>query len=127
MRRHELSDGQWEAVSAVVPGGTGRPSDLGDRNFINAVVWIGKTGAPWRDLPERFGAWKTIYNRFSEWSKRGRWDLMFKALALTNDEIGSLLDGSVVRAHQDSSGGRGGQKKMQSDDPVVVSRPRSTR
>jgi transposase len=112
MRRHELSDEQWAAISAVLPPkGRGRPSILGERNFVNAVVWICKTGAPWRDLPERFGCWKTIFNRFSDWTKRGIWKAVFKTLALTDDEIGSLFDGSNVRAHQDSCGGRGGQKK----------------
>ena len=75
------------------------------------MIWIAKTGAPWRDLPERFGSWKTMYDRFSEWSKAGRWGTIFKALAITDDEIGSLMDGSVVRAHQDSCGGDGGPKK----------------
>ena len=83
----------------------------GDRNFVNAVVWIAKTGAPWRDLPERFGPWKTIFNRFSEWAKAGRWDGIFKALAISDDDVGSLMDGSVIRAHQDSCGGEGGPKK----------------
>ena len=111
MRRHELADAQWELISGLVTRQRGRPSDLGDRNFINAVVWIAKTGAPWRDLPERFGPWKTIFNRFSEWAKAGRWDAIFKALAITDDEVGSLIDGSVIRAHQDSCGGKGGTKK----------------
>lgn len=111
MRRHELTDEQWEKVAALISGGRGRPSARGDRNFVNGVVWIAKTGAPWRDLPERFGSWKTIFNRFSEWAKAGRWDDIFKALAISDDDVGSLMDGSVIRAHQDSCGGKGGQKK----------------
>ena len=93
------------------PRRRGPPSLRGDRNFINAVIWIAKTGAPWRDLPERFGSWKTVFNRFSAWSDAGRWNGIFKALAITDDEVGSLMDGSVVRAHQDSCGGEGGPKK----------------
>jgi transposase len=73
MRRHELSDAHWNAISILLPTGPGRPSSLGDRNFVNAVVWIAKTGAPWRDLPERFGNWKTIFNRFAYWAKKGCW------------------------------------------------------
>lgn len=83
---------------------------MGDRNFINAVVWLAKTGAPWRDLPERFGSWKTIYTRFRRWSIEGRWKAVFEALALTEDEVGTLLDATVVRAHQDAAGGKGGPK-----------------
>ena len=111
MRRHELTDAQWELVSNLIPRRRGRFALRGDRNFVNAVVWIAKTGAPWRDLPERFGPWKTIFNRFSEWAKAGRWDSIFKALAISDDDVGSLMDGSVIRAHQDSSGGEGGPKK----------------
>ena len=114
MRRHELTDAQWELVSRLIPRRRGRISSMGDRNFINAVVWIAKTGAPWRDLPERFGPWKTVFNRFSEWAKSGRWNAIFKTLAITDDEIGSLIDGSVIRAHQDSCGGKGGAKKTPS-------------
>src|SRR3984957_3724310 len=111
MRRHELGDNPWKVVVGVLPRGLGRPSARGDRNFVNAVVWIAKTGAPWRDLPERFGNWKTIFNRFAEWSKRGVWAAIFKALAFSDDEVGSLVDGSIVRAHQDLCGGNGGPKK----------------
>lgn len=111
MRRHELTDAQWEKVATLLPRRRGPRSLRGDRNFINAVIWIAKTGAPWRDLPERFGSWKTIFNRFSEWSKSDRWGAVFAALAVTDDEVGSLMDGSVVRAHQDSCGGKGGPKK----------------
>jgi transposase len=126
MRRHELSDETWEVVSALIPARAGRPSTLGDRNFVNAVVWIAKTGAPWRDLPERFGNWKTIFNRFSDWTKQGLWESLFKALAFSDDEIGSLIDGSVVRAHQDSAGGSGGQKKTPSADHAAESLRKST-
>ena len=112
MRRHELTDTQWEQVSNLMRRGRGRKALRGDKNFVNAVVWIAKTGAPWRDLPERFGPWKSIFNRFSEWAKANRWNDIFKALAISDDDDGSLMDGSVIRAHQDSCGGKGGQKKL---------------
>ena len=83
-----------------------------DREFINAVIWIAKTGAPWRDLPERFGSWKTVYNRFNQWSKRGAWTSVFKALQIDVDEDGSMVDASVIRAHQHAAGGKGGQNAM---------------
>jgi transposase len=67
---------------------------------------------PWRDLPERFGPWKSVYNRFSNWAKKGHWTAVFKALQLEVDETGSIVDGSVVRAHQDASGGKGGSNPM---------------
>jgi transposase len=69
--------------------------------FVNTVMWRLKTGAPWRDIPERYGSWRTTYNRFARWVKRGVWDRVFRALRI--DDVGSLIDGSVVRAHQDVS------------------------
>ena len=110
-RRHELTDEQWNAIEPLLPAPHGRRSGRGDRNFINAVVWIAKTGAPWRDLPERFGPWKTVYNRFLSWAQKDYWLGIFRGLCLNDEDIAAILDGSVVRAHQDASGGRGGPKK----------------
>jgi transposase len=62
---------------------------LGDRTFIDTVLYRAKTGVPWRDLPERFGSWKTVFNRFSNWSRRGHWATIFKALQIEVDEAGS--------------------------------------
>lgn len=112
MNRHELTDAQWHELRGLLPPAHGRRSLRGDRNFINAVVWIAKTGSPWRDLLVDFGPWKTIYNRFDRWAKREVWRNIFHALALSDDEVGTLLDGSVVRAHQDAVGGKGGPDRM---------------
>ena len=87
-------------------------SKRGDRDFVNAVIWRVKTGVQWRDLPERYGSWKTVYNRFHRWAQNGRWERVFKALQIEVDEVGSLLDASVVRAHQDAAGGKGGSEAM---------------
>ena len=111
MRRHELTDEQWARIRPLLPRGPGRPSERGDRNFVNAVIWLAKTGAPWRDLPERYGPWKTIYNRFLNWAKRDVWQDIFRAACVEEDDIGAMLDASIVRAHQDAAGGRGGPKK----------------
>ena len=111
MRRHELRDEQWIRIQPLIPTGIGRPPVLSNRTFINAVIWIAKTGAPWRDLPSRFGSWKTVYNRFRNWANRDIWLDIFRAVTLNDDEVGGMLDASIVRAHQDSSGGCGGSKK----------------
>jgi len=97
----------------------------GDRLFIEAVLFRAKTGMPWRDLPERFGPWKSVYNRFTNWAKKGQWELIFKALQLEVDDVGSIVDGSVVRAHQDASGGKGGSTAMPSAVLAGVFRPNS--
>jgi len=105
-----LSDEQWNQIEPLLPGGRGRPA-FNDRRFVNAVVWIAKTGAPWRDLPERFGPWKTTYNRFRNWARRNVWQEIFRALVVDEEDIGAMLDATIVRVHQDASGGRGGPKK----------------
>ena len=111
MRRHELTDAQWAVIENLLPQGRGRPSKNGDRNFVNAVVWLAKTGAPWRDLPDRFGPWETIHHRFLNWAKRDVWREILEGASVNNDDIGGILDASVVRAHQDAAGGPGGSKK----------------
>jgi transposase len=127
MRRHALSDEQWRQVQTVLPKQKAGPAaTLGDRVFIDAVLFRAKTGMPWRDLPERFGPWKSVYNRFNNWAKKGHWELIFKALQLEVDEVGSIVDGSVVRAHQDASGGKGGSSTTPWDVLEAVFRPNST-
>lgn len=127
MHRHELTDAEWKRIEAILRPRTGPRSKRGDRDFINAVVWRVKTGVPWRDLPERFGAWKTVYNRFIRWAKRGHWEHIFKALAIEVDETGSLLDATIVRAHQDAAGGKGGSDAIIWAALEEAFLPRSTR
>ena len=113
MHRHALTDEQWERIQPLLPWrAQGRKSTRGDRLFVDAVIYRAKTGVPWRDLPERFGPWKSVYNRFANWSKKGHWSTIFNELQLEVDETGSIVDGSVVRAHQDASGGIGGSNPM---------------
>lgn len=73
MHRHELSDLEWQRLEPLLPpeqGRRGRPLELPNRIFLNAIFYVAKTGAPWRDLPERFGPWKTIHTRFTRWNRR---------------------------------------------------------
>jgi transposase len=122
-----LTDEQWARLSKLLPKRRQGPrSKLGDRQFIDAVLYRGKTGVPWRDLPERFGPWKSVYNRFSNWADRGVWLKIFKELQLEVDDVGSIIDGTVVRAHQDASGGRGGSNAMLWAVLEEVFRPSST-
>src|SRR5258706_10886678 len=108
MHRHELTDAQWLQVEALLPVRRGPRAKRGDRNFVNAVMWRVRTGAPWRDIPERYGSWKTTYNRFARWAALGVWEHIFKSLQVDIDDAGSLLDSTIVRAHQDAAGGKGG-------------------
>jgi len=113
MHRHALTDEQWARLRPVLPKQRHGPRPIrGDRTFIDAVLYRAKTGVPWRDLPKRFGPWKTVYNRFSNWARKGHWAKVFQELQLEVDPVGSIVDGSVVRAHQDASGGKGGSDAM---------------
>ena len=112
MERHELADEQWEQlVECLPPLNTGRGCKMHDRRrTINGVLWILKTGAPWRDLPEKFGKWNSIYVRFRLWQQDGTWDRIFHALLLKHNVDGEIdwslfcIDGSIVRAHKAAAG-----------------------
>lgn len=128
MHRHALTDAQWRRLQRVLPQQkTGPTPSLGDRLFIEAVLFRARTGLPWRDLPERFGPWKSVYNRFSNWAKKGHWAAIFRELQLEFDDTGSIVDGSVIRAHQDASGGKGGSNAMLWGALEEVFQPNSTR
>src|SRR5438128_7540549 len=90
--RHELTDEQWERLEPLLPPQkppTGRPS-LSHRTVINGILWVIRTGAPWRDLPERYGSWKTVSSRFYRWQQRGVWDRIFATLQQQADADGKI-------------------------------------
>ena len=107
MRRHEIKDEDWERIKDMLPGQPGDPGVTAKDNrlFINAVLWIAKTGAPWRDLPERFGPWGSVWKRFDRWAKKGVWHRIFEALKDPDLEW-LILDSTVIRAHQHAAGAR---------------------
>ena len=101
MRRHEISDEQWDKVKDLLPGKPGDPGRTArdNRSFLNAVLWIAKTVAPWRDLPERFGPWNSVFQRFNRWAKHGVWARLWEAWKDPDLEC-LMLDSTVIRAHQ---------------------------
>lgn len=106
--RHELSDEQWERLEGLLPRGDGR---LGrrprpNRLMLNAMLWVLRTGAPWRDLPKSYPSWKTVHTRFLRWSKQGIWKNILDALAAEQDDELAIIDASVIRVHQDAVGGK---------------------
>lgn len=115
IKRHELTDEQWERIKDLVPpersGGKGRPV-RDNRMMINAILWIVKTGAPWRDLPEQFDSLNSVYSRYSRWTKRGIWKKSFLELAKDQDNEAYMIDESYVQVHQHASGGKGGREKQ---------------
>lgn len=111
MRRFELTDEQWQRIRDKLPGhegDVGRPP-RDNRLFLDAVLWIARTGAPWRDLPERFGNWNAVFQRFRRWAKKGHWQRIMEQLQ-DPDLKRLLIDSTVVRAHQHAAGARGGQE-----------------
>ena len=111
MSRHDISDDLWKRLEPLVcPPRTERrgrpPKDA--RTMLNGTIWILCTGAPWRDLPEEFGPWPTVYKRFNTWSKTSLWQDILDTLSQDADLETILLDGSYVRAHQHSAGAKGG-------------------
>ena len=114
MKRHELTDEQWALVEPLVPlstARTGRPS-RDRRTLLNGLFWILHTGAPWRDLPERFGPWQTVYHHFAKWRREGVFAEIIEALQITLDDRGLIdwdlwcIDGANVRAAR-AAGGAG--------------------
>jgi transposase len=107
--RHELTDAQWEAIQQLLPperGRVGRPASTSNRLVVNAILWVLRTGAPWRDLPERYPGWSGVYARFRRWNQKGLWALLLQQLAHSSDDESFMIDSSIVRAHQDASGAR---------------------
>jgi transposase len=106
-RRHAIADDQWERIQGLLPGRIGMPGARArdNRLFLDAVLWIGKTGAPWRDLPERFGKWNTVWRRFDRWAHKGVWRKVFDALQDPDLEW-LILDSTVIRAHPHAAGAR---------------------
>ena len=109
LRRHAITDEHWERIRDFLSGQAGDPGVTAKDNrlFVDAVLWIAKTGAPWRDLPERFGKWDTVWKRFDRWSRKGIWDRVFRELRDPDLEW-LLLDSSVIRAHQHAAGAKKG-------------------
>ena len=116
MKRHRLSDAQWERIAPLVSGKSGDPGRHGEDNrlFVEAVLWLARTGAPWRDLPETFGHWNSIFRRFSRWAKRGVWSHILAALSGDPDLEHLIIDATIIRAHQHAAGGKGGFKRKRS-------------
>src|SRR5260370_39222305 len=101
--RHAIRDEDWERIKDLLPGRAGLPGARArardNRLFLDAVLWIAKTSAAWRDLPERFGNWNSVWRRFDRWARGGRWQKVFEALRDPDLEW-LILDSTLVRAHQ---------------------------
>lgn len=111
-KRYEITDAEWERLRKYFPerrpGQLGRPRN-DDRTILNGIIWIARTGAPWRDIPERYGSWSTAYDRFAKWQESGLYEKILKELSEEADLQDISLDSSCVRAHQHSAGAKKGR------------------
>ena len=112
MARYELTDEQWDLLKGLFPPQKRGGKWNDHRTTLNGMLWILRSGAPWRDLPERYGKWKSVYGRFNRWRRDGVFDRILKALQIRLDKQGKidwdlwLVDGSHVRASRVAAGAR---------------------
>ena len=110
--RGELTDAAWARIEPLLPATGGRGGRWRDhRQVIDAILWQARTGAPWRDLPERYGPWKTAHERLRKWAADGTWDRILAEVIVKDDAVGAVewtfsIDSSSVRAHQHATGAR---------------------
>jgi transposase len=106
-RRHELTDEQWESIKDVLPGKAGDPGRTAadNRLFVNAVLFVAKTGIPWADLPARYGNWNSIWRRYDRWCAKDVWRRIAETLGEPDLEV-VQLDSTTVKAHAVASSGR---------------------
>jgi len=114
LHRHDITDKAWELLSPHLPGQAGqwggRAKD--NRLFINAVFWILRAGAPWRDLPPEYGKWGTVYQRFNRWRTSGVWEKALEVLIVEPDYEWLMIDASHVKVHPHAAGAKGGNQDM---------------
>jgi len=107
LHRHAISDADWDRIKHLLPGQPGQHGGVArdNRRFIDAVLWVARTGAAWEDLPERLGNWNSQWRRFDRWARAGRWDPILAALREPELDV-LILDSTAVRAHPCAAGSK---------------------
>ena len=110
-KRYELTDSEWKRIKNLLPPGRpkggkrGCPAKYDNRTALNGVLWIARGGAPWRELPERYGPWQTVYSRFRKWGEMGVFEAVFQALSIGADFENTSIDSTSCKVHQSANGG----------------------
>ena len=122
MERFVVTDAQWAKME---PCCLGKPTDPGrsgsdNRLFIEAVLWIVRTGSPWRDLPAFFGKWNTVFKRYRDWVKADVFMRLFEACSDEPDLEYAMVDATIVKVHRHGQGAKGGFRAKPSADPKAV-------
>lgn len=125
-----LTDAAWERIAAVlseVKSRRGAPPELDDRAFVEAILYLARTGCPWRDLPACFGRWDSVYQRFRRWEKAGRWQALFARVPADLEQIARVFfDSTVVRAHAHAAGAPKKKGRRPWAAAAAAGAPRST-
>ncbi len=129
-RRHELTETEWARLQPLLPPRKAGKPRQDDRRILNGILWKLATGAPWRDVPERYGPWQTVYTRFRRWTAAGVWDRLLAAVQRQADAVGELdwelhfVGGTVIRAHQHAAGAKGGARPRKPSAAARAASPR---
>src|SRR5712692_9219465 len=123
--RFDLSDEDWVLFEPLLPKSR-KTARVDDSKIMNAIFYVLRTGMPWRDLPARYGAYTTAYNRFNRWSRRGIWKRVFDQLASKSRDSLYLIDSTIVKAHRAASGAKGGRKIRRSASAAAGGARKST-
>ena len=127
MARFDLSDEEWTIISGLLPKQGRGPQRKDDRRVLNGISYILRTGAPWRDLPERYGPRTTVYNRYVRWGERGIWRGIFEALSQESEDALIFIDASIVKAHRAAAGSKKGNWRKVLAAHAAVAQVRFTR
>lgn len=103
MARYDLTDFEWRVIKPLLPNKPRGVPRVDDRRVLNGMFYILRTGSPWRDVPERYGPYTTVYNRFNRWRKAGIWDKLMDAVIEAHDGKVQMIDSSVVRVHSQAA------------------------
>ena len=127
MARYDLTDFEWSVIEPLLPMDRRGPKPKNNRQILNGIFYILRAGCPWRDLPERYGPYTTVYNRFNRWRKAGIWDRLMDAIVKAHNGEVQMIDSSIVRVHQHASGVKKRVAFVVSVEAGAGSRRKSTR
>ena len=126
MSRYDLTDFEWRVIAPLLPNKPRGVPRVDDRRVLNGIFWVLRSGAPWRDLPERYGPRTTCYNRFVRWRKAGVWDRLMDAISAAHDSQIQMIDSTSIRAHQQAATAKKGGQIIFSVEAEAASRRKST-
>ena len=126
MSRYDLTDFEWRVIAPLLPNKSRGVPRVDDRRVLNGIFWVLRSGAPWRDLPDRYGPRTTCYNRFVRWRKAGVWDRLMDAVSAAHDGQIQMIGSTSVRAHQQAATAKKGVQILVWVEAEAASRRKST-